>query len=84
MFTDDQLKVTDSSGDTDTLEPLVDAKPFPTAAGVALKLIDGVPAAATKTAICCGSLLPPGPLQTIEYVVVPAFKSENVILPEVA
>jgi hypothetical protein len=84
VFTDDQLKVTDSLGDTVTeLEPAVDAKPLPTAVGVALKLIDGNPANATVIFTSCNTLLPAGPLHVIEYFV-SAFKSENIMLPEVA
>lgn len=81
---DDQVRVTESLGDTvRALETVAEVKLSLSEMDVALNVIFGAPGAATATVTCCVALLPPGPVQMIENVVL-AFKWARVTLPETA
>ena len=80
----DQVKVTESRGDTvSELVPVVDVEILATAVEFAFKVTFGRLGLATPTAACCRVVLPPGPLQKMEKIV-SVFRRLVLMVPAVA
>lgn len=84
VSSDDHAKVSESWGETVrelVAVPVIDVEMAGFEVELALKVILGRRGTATATTACCMALLPPGPLQDTEYVVL-RFSFINVALPD--